>query len=106
MLNSALNSIYSSKFENYITSHVGSGCQPAAALDTILQLVYHISTLIVYYLEKAMRGEAISSRPAVARGQVDRTALRVNQALIIMLLTIGFVFDQPWLVVFVCVVMA
>jgi hypothetical protein len=53
-----------------------------------------------------MRGEAISSRPAVARGQVDRTALRVNQALIIMVLTIGFVLDQPWLVVFVCVVMA
>jgi hypothetical protein len=53
-----------------------------------------------------MRSEAISSRPAIARGQVDRTALRVNQALIIMLLTIGFVLDQPWLVVFVFVVMA
>jgi hypothetical protein len=33
-------------------------------------------------------------------------ALRVNQALIITLLAIGFVLNQPWLVVFVFAVMA
>ena len=52
-----------------------------------------------------MRGQAIASRSA-ARSQVDRTALRVNQAAIIALLAIGFVLDQPWLVAFVCAVMA
>jgi len=36
----------------------------------------------------------------------DRTALRVNQAAIIALLAIGFVVDRPWLVAFVCAVMA
>jgi hypothetical protein len=52
-----------------------------------------------------MRGQAIASRSA-ARSQVDRTALRVNQAAIIALLAIGFVLNQPWLVAFVCAVMA
>jgi hypothetical protein len=52
-----------------------------------------------------MRGEAISARPA-GRGQVDRTALRVNQAFIIGFLALAFLLDQPWLVAFVCVVMA
>src|SRR5215204_3357645 len=56
-------------------------------------------------LEQAMRGEAISARSA-GRGQVDRTALRVNQALIIGFLALAFLFDQPWLVAFVCAVMA
>ena len=52
-----------------------------------------------------MRGEAISARPA-GRGQVDRTALRVNQAFIIGFLALAFLLDQPGLVVFVCAVMA
>jgi hypothetical protein len=52
-----------------------------------------------------MRGETISARPA-GRGQVDRTALRVNQALIIGFLALGFLLDQPWLVAFVFAVMA
>ena len=52
-----------------------------------------------------MRGQAISSRSAAGR-QVDRTALRVNQAAIILVLAIGFLLDQPWLVAFVCAVMA
>jgi hypothetical protein len=41
-----------------------------------------------------------------ARAAVDHTALRVNQAAIIALLAVGFVVDQPWLVAFVCIVMA
>ena len=52
-----------------------------------------------------MRGEAISARPANRR-HVDRTALRVNQAFIIGLLALAFLFDQPWLVAFVFAVMA
>ena len=47
-----------------------------------------------------------SQRMRSGSGMVDRTALRVNQATIIALLAIGFLLDQPWLVVFVCVVMA
>jgi uncharacterized membrane protein YhaH (DUF805 family) len=53
-----------------------------------------------------MRGEAVSTRPNVVGGKVDRTALRVNQAFIILFLALAFVLDQPWLVAFVCVVMA
>jgi hypothetical protein len=53
-----------------------------------------------------MRGEAISARPAAARPPFDRTALRVNQALIITFLAIAFLINQPWLVAFVCAVMA
>jgi hypothetical protein len=52
-----------------------------------------------------MRGEAISARTA-GRGQVDRTALRVNQACIIGFLALAFLLDQPWLVAFVFAVMA
>ena len=52
-----------------------------------------------------MRGEAIAARSA-GRGQVDRTALRVNQAFIIGFLALAFLLDQPWLVAFVCAVMA
>ena len=52
-----------------------------------------------------MRGEAISARPA-GRRQVDRTALRVNQASIIGFLVLAFLLDQAWLVAFVCAVMA
>jgi hypothetical protein len=40
------------------------------------------------------------------RQRVDHTALRTNQAFIIILLAMGFVAAQPWLVVFVCAVMA
>jgi hypothetical protein len=54
-----------------------------------------------------MTSEAISARRNGATGApLDRTALRVNQALIIVLLAAGFLIDQPWLVVFVCAVMA
>ncbi|HNP73949.1 MAG TPA: DUF4395 domain-containing protein [Kouleothrix sp.] len=53
-----------------------------------------------------MHSEAVSSRPAGARGQVDHTALRTNQAFIIALLALAFLADQPWLVAFVCAVMA
>jgi len=52
-----------------------------------------------------MRGEAISARPAGPR-QVDRTALRVNQAFIIGFLALAFLLDQPWLLAFVFAVMA
>ncbi len=53
-----------------------------------------------------MAGEAISPRQAQAGGQLlDRTALRVNQGAIIGLLVVGFIVDQPWLVVIVCAVM-
>ncbi len=52
-----------------------------------------------------MRGEAISARTA-GRGQVDRTALRVNQACIIGFLALAFLLDQPWVVAFVFAVMA
>jgi uncharacterized membrane protein YhaH (DUF805 family) len=52
-----------------------------------------------------MRSESIAARPE-AVVPLDRTALRVNQALIIAFLAIGFLLDQAWLVVFVCAVMA
>jgi len=52
-----------------------------------------------------MRGEAISARTA-GRGQVDRTALRVNQACIIGFLALAFLLNQPWVVAFVFAVMA
>jgi hypothetical protein len=38
-------------------------------------------------------------------GKVDHTALRFNQASIIALLIVGFLFDQSWLVAFVAAVM-
>jgi len=77
-------------------------------LDIILQLVYHVYAH-THRLSgaRAMSSEAISSRRSRPVGApLDRTALRVNQASIIVLLAIGFVLDQPWLVVFVCAVMA
>lgn len=36
---------------------------------------------------------------------VDRTALRFNQAMIIGLLTLGFIVDFPWLALFVGIIM-
>jgi len=36
---------------------------------------------------------------------IDHTALKVNQASIISLLLLAFLFDQPWLVAFVTLVM-
>ena len=54
-----------------------------------------------------MASEAISAHSGGATGApLDRTALRVNQASIIVLLAAAFVLDQPWLVAFVCAVMA
>jgi hypothetical protein len=54
-----------------------------------------------------MTSEAVSARQAGAAGApLDRSALRVNQASIIVLLAAGFVLDQTWLVAFVCAVMA
>ncbi len=53
-----------------------------------------------------MRGEAVTTRPNVRGEYVDRTALRVNQASIIGFLVLAFLLDQPWLVAFVCAVMA
>ncbi|MCX7859194.1 MAG: DUF4395 domain-containing protein [Chloroflexus sp.] len=49
-----------------------------------------------------MSAQSLSSPPAL----VDRTALRVNQAIIIGLLVIAFVANLPWLVAVVAVVMA
>jgi hypothetical protein len=42
-----------------------------------------------------MHGEAVSTRPAPARGQVDRTALRTNQACIIVLLALALGTAAP-----------
>jgi hypothetical protein len=54
-----------------------------------------------------MTSEALSARRNNVTGApLDRTALRVNQASIIVLLATGFVLDQLWLVAFVCAVMA
>jgi hypothetical protein len=53
-----------------------------------------------------MARELASPRVGAAGASVDHTALRVNQAAIIILLSAGFVFDQVWLVAFVCAVMA
>src|SRR5258705_2932130 len=54
-----------------------------------------------------MAHEALSARrPAAATAPFDRSALRVSQALMIPLLALGFLADQPWLVVFVFAVMA
>jgi hypothetical protein len=53
-----------------------------------------------------MARELASRRVGAASTSVDHTALRVNQAAIIVLLAAGFVLNQVWLVVFVCAVMA
>lgn len=45
----------------------------------------------------------MASQPSVAR--VDHTALKVNQAAIILFTILAFVFDRPWLVAFVAAVM-
>ena len=52
-----------------------------------------------------MQGQA-TARPSAAARPFDRAALRVNQALIIVFLALGFLLSQPWLVAFVCAVMA
>jgi molybdopterin converting factor small subunit len=46
--------------------------------------------------------------PSIAGGleQVDHSALRTNQALIIVLSLLAFIFDQAWLVAFVAIIMA
>lgn len=49
---------------------------------------------------------SISATQTAANGRVDRAALRTNQAFIIALLALAFVAAQPWLVAFVCAVMA
>ncbi len=45
--------------------------------------------------------------PSIAGGleKVDHAALRTNQALIIILSLLAFILDQPWLVVFIAVIM-
>jgi uncharacterized membrane protein YhaH (DUF805 family) len=52
-----------------------------------------------------MSAPSVTSRPGVA-APLDRTALRVNQAAIILFLALGFVLNQVWLVAFVAAVMA
>ena len=42
---------------------------------------------------------------AAATGKVDHSSLRVNQALIILGLLAGFVFDVPWIVAAVALIM-
>jgi hypothetical protein len=46
-----------------------------------------------------------SAETTVGSPVVDHNALRVNQACIIIFLALGFLLNQPWLVVFVCAVM-
>jgi hypothetical protein len=48
---------------------------------------------------------ATVTKARAASGQVDRSALKVNQAAIITLLVIAFLLNQPWLVVLVAAVM-
>ena len=48
---------------------------------------------------------SVHSTTARSAGVVDHSALRTNQALIIVLLATAFVLGQPWLVAFVCAVM-
>jgi Domain of unknown function (DUF4395) len=49
---------------------------------------------------------AVPTATGTAATLIDRTALRFNQAVIITLLLVGFLLDQPWLVAMVGVVMA
>jgi hypothetical protein len=51
-------------------------------------------------------GQLQQPRGMMAARVVDHTALRVNQAVIILLLAIGFLTDQVWLVALVGLVMA
>jgi hypothetical protein len=48
---------------------------------------------------------ATATEARAGSGQFDRTALKVNQAAIITLLVLGFLFNQPWLVALVAAVM-
>ena len=50
--------------------------------------------------------QVLSRQPNRVAKPFDRTATRVNQALIIAFLVLGFILNQPLLVVFVAVVMA
>jgi uncharacterized membrane protein YhaH (DUF805 family) len=49
---------------------------------------------------------ATTATAATRAQHVDHTALRVNQAAIILFLAIGFLLDQLWIVAFVAAVMA
>jgi hypothetical protein len=53
-----------------------------------------------------MADQTLAERRLGLPKSFDRTALRVNQALIIAFLAVGFLLAQPWLVAFVCAVMA
>jgi hypothetical protein len=53
-----------------------------------------------------MADQTVAEAPLGLPRPFDRTVLRVNQALIIAFLAIGFLLNQPWLVAFVCAVMA
>ncbi|MCL5998254.1 MAG: DUF4395 domain-containing protein [Chloroflexi bacterium] len=54
-----------------------------------------------------MTSEQIAARrPVASTARFDRTSVRFNQAAIIAFLVAGFLFNLPWLVVFVAVVMA
>lgn len=49
--------------------------------------------------------EAANSAAKIAAGRVDQTALKVNQACIVVLLAWAFLFNWPWLVALVALVM-
>lgn len=53
-----------------------------------------------------MSSESIAAGQAAAAPAFDRSALRVNQALIVGLLALAFVLGLPWLAAFVAAVMA
>ena len=50
--------------------------------------------------------QVLSGQPTRAAKPFDRTAIRVNQALIIAFLVLGFILNSPVLVAFVALVMA
>ena len=50
--------------------------------------------------------QVLNGQPSQAVKPFDRSAVRVNQALIIAFLVLGFILNQPLLVAFVAVVMA
>jgi hypothetical protein len=49
---------------------------------------------------------SLEVQPVVAEARFDRTALKVNQAVIVALLVVAFVVSLPWLVALVAVVIA
>jgi hypothetical protein len=55
--------------------------------------------------EKETEMASVGSTSARSAGLVDHNALRTNQAFIIVLLAVGFLLNQAWLVAFVCAVM-